>query len=847
MPFFRFAGVVALIVLGICTAAPATELVTLSAENWDEYAPRGKEVDCIFGDYVLRSDQLIAVIAQPSPTRNANMTVRDVGAAIIDLTRRDRPNDQLSAFYPLAGRVSFSPPAAVHALGATAIKIEAGDRQVQLGSMTLAFQAAPKPGQPETTLRYMLADGEPYLLVETVFHNTEEKELVVELSDSIRADRTFQFGVDQLTNLFWAHDDWFRQAYGVVADKYDISFEGQRGVTIKYNQDGQSRVTLAPGASYRLLRKLIPGSDLLAVRATANELAGLAQHDSQISVRDPAGAVTNAKVSVAQGKNVYGSGRTGRDGRLDVVLPKGEFQVTAEAIGRAAKTVSFNSADAGDLTIDLASCGYVVAEITGADGGPIPCKVAFHGRDGTKDPFFGPDSATAGINNLRYSQNGHFRQELGPGKYEVIVSCGPEYDAIFTELEVTAGQETPLRESLQRVVDSRGWVSSDFHSHSSPSGDNTTSQRGRVLNLLCENIEFAPCTEHNRIDTYVPHLQALGVERLMATCTGMELTGGPLPVNHQNAFPLIYKPRTQDGGAPVTDIDPVVQIERLALWDNNSDKLVQGNHPNIVQIIGDKNTDGKPDGGFEKMFGFMDVIEVHPPETILVPPTSAQGQSLPNNPIFNWMQMLNLGYRITGVVNTDAHYNFHGSGWLRNYIRSETDDPAQLKTMDLVHAAERGNVVMSNGPFMTVEFQAAGTGQQSTGGPGDDVSAPDGKGELRVRVQCSNWLDVNRVQVFLNGRPAESLNFTRRENADRFGNGVVKFDATLPLELKGDTHIIVAAGGEGLQVGRVMGPSSGKTMPITVANPIFVDVDGDGFQPNGDLLDVPLPIDRPEQ
>ena len=28
------------------------------------------------------------------------MTVRDVGGCLIDLTRRDRQNDQLSAFYP---------------------------------------------------------------------------------------------------------------------------------------------------------------------------------------------------------------------------------------------------------------------------------------------------------------------------------------------------------------------------------------------------------------------------------------------------------------------------------------------------------------------------------------------------------------------------------------------------------------------------------------------------------------------------------------------------------------------------------------------------------------------------
>ena len=110
-----------------------------------------------------------------------------------------------------------------------------------------------------------------------------------------------------------------------------------------------------------------------------------------------------------------------------------------------------------------------------------------------------------------------------------------------------------------------------------------------MLNLLCEHIEFAPCTEHNRIDTYVPHLKRLRHRATMATCTGMELTGGPLPVNHQNAFPLHPSSRARrTAAAPVTDTDPVVQIERLALWDNKSDKLVQMNHPNLPQILGDR-------------------------------------------------------------------------------------------------------------------------------------------------------------------------------------------------------------------------------------------------------------------
>lgn len=465
--------------------------------------------------------------------------------------------------------------------------------------------------------------------------------------------------------------------------------------------------------------------------------------------------------------------------------------------------------------------------------------------DPAKHPYFGPDTGDTAVHNLRYSHNGKFRQEIGPGTYEVIVSYGPEYDAVYREITVERGKETKLAAKLLRTVDTKGWVSTDFHSHSTPSGDNVSSQLGRVQNLLCEHIEFAPCTEHNRIDSYSPLLKKLGVEHLFASCTGIELTGVPLPINHQNAFPLVQKPRTQDGGGPAIDENPEVQIERLALWDNKSDKLVQSNHPNLVQMLGDRDLDGKPDAGFSKMFGFMDVMEVHPPQGIFTPPTLDTGGKLARNPIFHWMQMLNLGYRIPGVVNTDAHYNFHGSGWIRNYLANPTDDPAKIDTMQMVHAAEKGNVIMTTGPFLEVRLTSVEEAKEKPAAiPGDEIKVPGGKAELHVRVQCANWLDVNRVQVFVNGRPDAKLNFTRRTTPERFKDGVVKFEAKLPLELKKDAHIIVATIGEGLELGRIFGPQFGKQPPVAVANPIFVDIDGNGFKPNGDMLDVEIPLDK---
>jgi hypothetical protein len=78
-----------------------------------------------------------------------------------------------------------------------------------------------------------------------------------------------------------------------------------------------------------------------------------------------------------------------------------------------------------------------------------------------------------------------------------------------------------------------------------------------------------------------------------------------------------------------------------------------------------------------------------------------------------------------------------------------------------------------------------------------------------------------------------------------FQRGPLKFDHTIPVTLKSDAHLIVAVANEGATLGRVVGPDEGDAMPCAVANAIFVDVDGNGFKPNGDHLDLPLPAAVP--
>ncbi len=818
----------------------AGEIIILTNENFDQVVTAGKEVDALPGDLCIRNSHIVAIIGKTSPLRNANMTVKNVGGMLIDLTSREGNNDQLSAFYPCAPNRVLS---------------EEATQVDQQGNIRLLYRSAPVKDQPELWITYDLAHDARAISVTTEYRNKSDKDITIDPQDHIRADGEFVTAVDSDSSLrlFSAQDLYWQQAYGIVLADDTWKYLQDKRILRYFPKDVELPKTtdatklpvqkLPAGKSISVQRWIFPSMDTFGSRKMAAELTKQTWKPLSVEVRDPSGPVAECILELkdSSGKSLAKS----RSNKLETMIPAGQHQLIITALGREPVKRDIDAASQTKIEVVLPPAGFIQAEVTDANGNRIACKCDFRGLDGTTNPDFGPKSAIFGVGNLQYTPNGRFRCELAPGSYEVVISHGPEFDAVTQTIKVEAGKTTELKAKLVQTIQTPGWISADFHSHSSPSGDNTSSQRGRVLNLLAEHIEFAPCTEHARIDTYDPHLQALEATSRMATCTGMELTGSLLPVNHQNAFPLRYYPRTQDNGGPTADTDPVVQIERLAMWDGGANKLVQMNHPNLVQILGDRDLDGKPDGGFEKMFGFTDVIEVHPPQMIFEKP-----EALPlrdkdrGNPMFHWMQMLNLGYRIPGVVNTDAHYNFHGSGWLRNYVRSQSDDPAQQDILELVHACEKGKVLMTNGPYLEVAGSCKAKAGDQAAELGDTLSPVDSTVNLKIRIQCANWVKINRVQIFVNGVPRPEYNFKPGTHAELFKNGPVVFEHTATLKLDKDAHLIVATIGEGETLGVIAGPDHAKDPPVAVTNPIFVDTDGNGFAPNQDQLGLELPLGK---
>jgi hypothetical protein len=142
-------------------------------------------------------------------------------------------------------------------------------------------------------------------------------------------------------------------------------------------------------------------------------------------------------------------------------------------------------------------------------------------------------------------------------------------------------------------------------------------------------------------------------------------------------------------------------------------------------------------------------------------------------------------------------------------------------------------MMITNGPFLKVTT--------ADGLPIGSSVVSEGFIDLKIHVQTPNWLEIDRVQVLVNGRQPEQYNFRKSVNPGMFTDGVVNFDQTIRVMLQQDAHLIVVATGEASNIEKGWGLNPyGRMRPVAYTNPIYVDVNHNGFQANGDTLGHPL-------
>jgi len=793
--------------------------------------PQGKEADGIIGDFILRNDHITAVISGNQPLRRANMSTFYGNSGITpgclyDLTRNNRQNDQLTIFAPGSQRGDVSHVRV----------LEAGDAKAKTAAIEVVVDAARNNGLYKRHV-YRLDGIESGLTITTTYRNDSQQIRRGTVDDYWKPSGrkgTFR-------NMRWIEsvDPDDHQAYA-VAWLENGSIVGPPGP-----------LALKPGETRTFTRYLTVGD------SPADAVSNFFDHKHDISktyVLDatfPDDRINGKTIRVKyhlihKGQKLPGSSDFVANRNCSILkLPVGEYEL--EVANRGRKTVKgklkfgLNICNATFALSPLSGVTFNITDVTGKD---TPCKVQFIGTGKTATPNLGPQNRAHGCVDQWHSETGKFRVALDPGTYRLVVTRGIEHDHLVREVVVKPGAFTAVAGTLKRVVDTRGWVSTDFHNHSTPSGDNQCGTDDRIINLAAEHIEFAPTTEHNRLYDWAPHIKKLGLSEQISTVVGLELTGGGAG-SHHNAFPLPKpQPFAQDGGAPVFQNDPrlnAISLQNMGGW--NPDRWVHVNHPNLAEKFWDRNLDGKPDGGFAGYEKYINAIETQnfrgnailatAPWTLYRRGTREQVREVRE---FVWLQMLNQGYRTRAIAVADAHSVYgNGVGGWRTYVPSSTDAPAKIDYKEIIRNAKAGQLMLTTGPFLEVTANGALAGS--------DLNAKAGAVTLAVKVQCTDWVDIDRVQVLVNGRQAPEYNFTRKSHPKFFTNGIVKFDRNIEVKLKADAHLIVVAMGENHDLKTGYGTSTNARLkPCAYINPIWVDVDGGGFKPNRDTLGWPLPL-----
>jgi hypothetical protein len=219
----------------------------------------------------------------------------------------------------------------------------------------------------------------------------------------------------------------------------------------------------------------------------------------------------------------------------------------------------------------------------------------------------------------------------------------------------------------------------------------------------------------------------------------------------------------------------------------------------------------------------------------------------------DWFSLLNQVNTVTasgtvpfipGTGVSDSHRNtLESAGYFRTYVLGTGDDPVAMSAAALNAGIKAGRMVATTGPY--IEFavrDAAGT----VAGVGDTIVPATADVTLAIRVRATNWIPVEEVRVIANGNVVSGLVFDDgstpavsappRNPWSARPRPVERFAHEATLTLTQDTWLLVEAGSSLVAID---GPDPVADIivpgfiPLAFTNPVFVDLEGDGFDPPG--------------
>ena len=497
-----------------------------------------------------------------------------------------------------------------------------------------------------------------------------------------------------------------------------------------------------------------------------------------------------------------GHSRTDSEGNYRMSLPAGDYTLSANMEGylfdpRDPGSIAVVMGEATTHDFDLPVPGYL--EVTVIDEtGPGPAKLQLVGFDASPPLVNNVSIAAAGVygnvgaDPLPYGialidfigiQGDSGRITVEPGEYQVVLSRGPRYSIYKKLITIESGKVTTVQGEIARVMDTAGFVHGDFHVHGIDSHDSEVGREERVAVYLAEGMDFFTPSDHDiRVD-FSATLQDMGVEHLLGTAPGSEVT--TYDYGHFNGWPVTIDATRLNGGSidwgreaqPGMDFpeygsygllpaelfdglhqDPlenVVQINHIASYFGaNGLAIDTGMTPPQSQVdLADERLDPAVANAFDDGFDSLELWIGDNGRGGIV-------GTFPGQNAGDWFNLINQGIVKTGVANSDSHVRRFTRIAARTLIASDEEDPGKLSghAEQLAASVRSGKNIGTNVPFLLLDAQGTFNGASQHAGlrlQDNTMLRVDAGSEVELQVSVATplWAQVDRIEFYINNQP----------------------------------------------------------------------------------------------
>jgi hypothetical protein len=813
-------------------------LVTL--ENRDAKLPKGHAAKGLVGDYYMQNDKIRLLIQ--APVRVGEVLASGGNPINLDLMRA--PGDsggtefgEIAPFLNLSHTAMFTRvevlrdgkaggPAVIRATGTASVLDYFNIAGFVAGTGILQWDSN-NPPPVDIAATYLLSPRESNLhIIYTLFNRTDA---ALPLSIGSFTDtggdlEVFTPGVgfgegsySDLARIFLSAKSfpyWATQsvdgAYGVLpvpktlqqpAPNLGLFVAGIAGTLYDapdslLKAGSQTNFVIPPKQGRSFETYLLMGTDVADIHGQVLKLQGTATGTVQGRVLfDDGTAVAGARVAALDAKLAPVSvAVTQTDGSYRLLLEPESYNLIADQPGsvrRDAMPVTVTAGGTSSAVLSLSPPAVLTYTVTDEAARPLAAKIMLIGDDPSPpdNRFRDAEGLARGLVRVAYTWRGSSDLDgpitVTPGEYRVVITHGNEFSMHDELVSLEAGENPPVTAMLQRVVDTTGYVASDFHQHGVNSPDAYVPMRERVISYLAAGLEFVGSSDHDYLTDYGPVIRDLGMQDEIATMVGAETT--PFDYGHFNAFPLpvnLDMPNRGafdwSGGGQNGNLSPgriFTGFRQLGA------EVVQVNHPRVT------NPHGSPVNGFQAYFDRaaltfdldqgtffgdktaqpvaneilriasdepmwsdnFDTLEVYNGFSIADYDGDGEvdDQKLEIN-LRDWFNFLSMGKIVTALGNTDSHTRWSDTvDAPRNYVRVPDDSvPGAVRKEDILTALKvTHDVIVTNGPFITLHVNG-----DDTPAMGRVITDTSGHPSLTVKVQAPIWMQIDKVKIFCNNR-----------------------------------------------------------------------------------------------